>query len=264
MQQASRNIGKLFVGSVLGPVALAYYAVASYVLPVVLVIRGSIADVVFPELVRSRDDPHGALRLWQRTNIVFCFLLFPLFVLLMHYAELFVTTLFTDKYLPAVPVFQVYALWLLRRCFTMDVLLRTRGKSGFMLTGTGLSIVINLTLMIGLYRWLGLIGPAVAYVGAEFLLEIYYATLVKRELKLDIGALVDWRSIWRVGAGCLVGIPVLVAAEYFPGSELVRAASASLAFVVVCWLVAYHLGVTDIGRIASFALSVVRRSRQPP
>ncbi len=255
LQQASRNIGKLFVGSVLGPVALAYYAVASYILPIVMVIRGSIADVIFPELVRAKDDPQVALRLWQRSNVVFCFLLFPLFVLLMHYAELFVTTLFTDEYLPAVPVFQVYALWLLRRCFTMDVLLRTRGKSGFMLTGTGLSFAINLTLMVALYRWLGLIGPAVAYVGAEILLEIYYATLVKKEFKLNIGTLVDWRGILRVGAGCLAGIPLLIAAEYIPGPELVRAAVASLAFVVVCWLVAYRLGVTDIGRIARFALS---------
>jgi len=198
------------------------------------------------------------LRLWQRSNVVFCFLLFPPFVLLMYYAELFVTTLFTDEYLPAVPVFQVYALWLLRRCFTMDVLLRTRGKSGFMLTGTGLSTVINLTLMVVLYQWLGLIGPAIAYVAAEFLLEIYYAILVRREFKQSIRTLVDWPSVWRVGAGCLAGIPLLVAAEYIPGPELVRAAVASLAFVVVCWLVAYRLGVTDIGHIARFVLSLIR------
>jgi O-antigen/teichoic acid export membrane protein len=33
VQQTGRNIGKLFVGSVLGPVALAYYAVGSYLIP---------------------------------------------------------------------------------------------------------------------------------------------------------------------------------------------------------------------------------------
>lgn len=263
LQQTSRNIGKLFVGSVLGPIALAYYAVASYMLPIVRVVRSSIADVVFPELVRAGNNPQAALRLWQRSNIVFCFLLFPPFVLLTHYAELFVTTLFTDEYLPAVPVLQVYALWLLRRCFTMDVLLRTRGKSGFMLTGTVLSTAINVILMIAMYQWLGLIGPAIAYVIAEFALEGYYAFLVSKEFKLSFATIIDWHSVWRVTAGCLAGIPVLIAGAYLPGPELITAALSSLAFVAISWLVAYHLGVTDIGRVTSFVLSTILRRRRP-
>ncbi len=261
MQQASRNIGKLFIGSALGAAALAQYAVASYMLPIVLVIRGSIADVIFPEMVRARDDPQSALRLWQRSNVVFCFLLFPPFLLLIHYAELVVTTLFTNDYLPAVPIFQVYAFWLLRRCFTMDVLLRTRGRSGFMLWGSGLSIAINLTLMFALYQWVGLIGPAIAYICAEVLLEIFYANLVMRTFKLTLADLLDWKAIWRVGAGCLAGIPLLIAAEYLPGQEHVKAGAASLMFIAVCWFVAYRLGVTDIGRVVGYALALVRKPR---
>lgn len=263
LQQASRDIGKLFIGSVMGPGALALYAVASYLLPAVRVMIGSITDVVFPEMVRVKNDPKSALRLWQRSNVVFCFLLFPPFVLLTYHAELFVTTLFTDEYLPAVPVFQVYALWLLRRCFSTDVLLRSRGKTAFMLAGTGLSVAINLTLMVVLYRWFGLIGPAVAYIAGEILLEIYYAALVKKEFGLSIATLVDWTGIFRVGVGCLAGIPLLIVADRVPGPELLRAAMASFAFIVVCWLVAYRLGVVDIGRVVGFALSPVRRSTPP-
>lgn len=255
MQQSSRNFGKLFIGSVLGPAALAYYAVASYLLPMVRVIRGSIADVVFPELVRARDDTGGALRLWQRSNVVFCVLLFPPFVILSWYADLFITTLFTEEYRSAVPVFQVYLIWLLRRCFNMDVLLRTRGKTGFMLTGTGLSIAINLSLMVLFYWWFGLIGPAVAYIISEILLEIYYGVLARKEYGSRFGRLVDWNGILRVAAGCLAGLPILAAAAFLPFPELVRAALASIAFVGVCWFVAYRLGVSDIGRIVSFARS---------
>lgn len=260
MQQSSRNLGKLFIGSVLGPAALAFYAVASYLLPMVRVIRGSIADVIFPELVRARDDPGGALRLWQRSNIMFCVLLFPPFVILSWYADLFITTLFTAEYRDAVPVFQVYLIWLLRRCFNMDVLLRTRGKTGFMLTGTALSIAVNLALMVLLYRWFGLIGPAVAYIGAEILLEIYYGTLAKKEFGLSVGALVDWRGILRIVAGCLAGLPILGAAAFLPIPELARAALTSVAFIAICWFIAYRLGVSDIGRLVSFALSRFTRT----
>jgi O-antigen/teichoic acid export membrane protein len=263
MQQASRNVGKIFIGAVLGPAALAYYAVASYLLPMVLVIRGSIADVVFPELVRVSDDPDRALRLWQRSNIVFCVLLFPPFVLFTYYAELFVTTLFTIEYLSAVPVFQVYLIWFLRRCYNTDVLLRTRGKSVFMLRGTSVSVIVNLVLMTVLYYWFGLIGPAIAYIFAEILLEIYYSNLVTREFGISFSKLVDWRGVWRVGVGCLAGIPLLFISDHLPGPEIARAVVASFAYVAVCWAVAYRLGVTDIGRIVGRASSFILRSSPP-
>ena len=263
MQQSSRNLGKLFIGSVLGPAALAYYAVASYLLPMVRVIRGSIADVVFPELVRARGDDRGALRLWQRSNVVFCVLLFPPFVILSWYADLFITTLFTEEYRSAVPVFQVYLLWMLRRCFNMDVLLRTRGKTAFMLTGTALSIAINLSLMVLLYWWLGLIGPAIAYIASEILLEIYYGFLARKEYGSRLGRLVDWRGIFRVAAGCLAGLPILAGAAFVPLPEAAQALLASIAFVAVCWFVAWRLGVSDIGRIVGFALSRIRKAAQP-
>lgn len=259
MQNGGRNIGKLYVGAVLGPVALAHYAVASYLLRVVRVVRDSIADAVFPELVRARHDPDIALRLWQRSNIVFCIFLFPPFVLLTWYAELFITTLFTDDYLPAVPVFQIYLLWLLRRCFNMDTLLRTRGRTRFMLTGTGYAVALNLLLMVVLYNWLGLIGPAIAYITSEILLEVYYAVLVKREFHLKASELVDLAGIRRIALGCLAGIPLLAGAEYLPGPEALRAVIASLAFIAVCWVVAYRMGVSDIGHIARFARSRVRK-----
>jgi O-antigen/teichoic acid export membrane protein len=263
MQQGSRHVGKLFIGSMVGPAALAYYAVASYPMPIVRIIRGSISDVVFPEMVRIRDDRDNALRLWQRLNIVFCAVLFPTFVFLTFYAELFITTLFTAQYLSAVPVFQIYLLWLLRSCFNMDVLLRTRGRTGFMFTGNGLAVVINVALMVLLYRWLGLIGPAIAYVVSEVLLELYNATLLKKEFGLKIITLVDWLGIWRVTASCIVSIPLLIIAKHLPGPALALAAVGSLSYVTACWFIAYRMGVADIGRIARFATSRGRKHLSP-
>lgn len=255
VQHASRDIGKLFIGSLLGPAALAYYAVGGYLLPFVRMTRSSIADVVFPELVRTRHRPEGMVRLWQRSNVMYCVLLFPAFVVFWHYAELIVETLFTKAYLVAVPIFQVHLLYLLRRCFNMDVLLRTRGKTGFVLTGTVLSLALNTVLMVLFYRLLGFIGPAVAFVVSEVLLEIYYGSRLMREMKLSPAQLVDWAGVWKVSAGCLAGLPALLLADMLPGPELLRASLSGLAFVAICWGVAFRLGVADIGRLVSFALT---------
>lgn len=259
IQQGSRNLGKLYIGAVLGPAALALYAVGSYLIPLVRVVQSSLSQVVFPELVRIRHDPDRALHLWKRANIVSCVILFPPFVLLAWYSDLFIRFLFTDKYVHAVPVFQIYLFWLLRRCFNADVLLRSKGRAAFMLTGSVISVVINLGLMVVLYRWLGLIGPAIAYISAEIILELYNTYLVKKEFHLDGKALVDWGGVLRVGIGCLSAVPILFIADSLPGPDLFRAVAASIVFVGVAWFVAYRLGISDIGRITTFGLSQLRR-----
>ena len=136
LQNSGRSIGKIFVSSTLGSAALAYYAVGSYLAPIIRMMRSGINDAVYPELVRAHNTPGGALRLWQRVNVLNCVMFFPAFVLAVFYAEQVITILFTSAYLPAVPIFNVYAFFLLRRCFNTDVLLRTTGRTGFMLWGT--------------------------------------------------------------------------------------------------------------------------------
>jgi O-antigen/teichoic acid export membrane protein len=258
-QYAARNAGKIFVGAAMGPAALAYYAVASYLLPLVRVVGSSISEVVFPELVRAHQNPSAALELWKRTNIVFCVLFFPSFVFLWHYSELIVVTLFTSDYLAAVPVFQIYLLWLLRRCFNLDVLLRTRGKTGCVLIGTVGSLAISLVLMVSLYARFGLIGPAVAFILSEVVLELYYGNRVRREFNLSVAEMIDWSRMGRVAAGCFVAYPALLAAGYLPGHDLGRAAAAALIFFPCAWFISYRMGVEDIGRVVAFATASVRK-----
>ena len=259
VQSASRSIGKLFISISIGPAALAQYTVASYLLPLVRLIRGSIADVVFPEIVRVRHDPESALRLWRRTNVLYCVLLFPTFTLLAFYGKLFIVTLFTEAYLPAVPVFQIYMVFLLRRCFNLDVLLRSGGRTGFVFVGSLLALATNVALLFVLHRHFSFVGPAIAFVVSEIILELYYATRVTRELQQSGVSLVDWRGVASVAIGCIAGLPVLLSSRFFPGPELLQAVVASIGFVSIAWFVAYRRGVADVGKLVSFALSPVRR-----
>ena len=142
----------------------------------------------------------------------------------------------------------------------MDLLLRAKGKTGYVLTGTILVLVINVTLMVVLYRQLGLIGPAIALITAEIALEVYYGSHVAREYGVRITNLIDWRGMGRVMVGYLVDLPVLIAASYTSGtSAIIYALIASLLFTVISWWVAYRLGVEDIGRLARFAFSIPKR-----
>jgi O-antigen/teichoic acid export membrane protein len=259
LQNAGRNIGKIFISGTLGPVALAYYAIGSYLIPIIRLMRSGISDAIYPELVAAQDQRGVAVRLWQRVNVLNCVMFFPAFVVLLFYAEEIIATMFTQEYLPAVPVFCVFAFFLLRRCFNTDVLLRTAGRTGFMLWGTIGSLVLNMLLIVALSGPLGMIGPAVAFLLAEIALESFYATRMSRMLGLSLASFADWPSIARVAASCLLALPILVGFEYLPGPEIVRAIVAATLYFSAVFLIAYRLGVADIGRVAGFAWSRFHR-----
>ncbi len=251
-QNAGRSIGRLFVASTLGPSALAYYATGSYLQPVVRVMRKGIEDAVYPDLVRKHSEPGGALRLWQRVNVLNFAMFAPAFVILVFFAKEIVTTLFTHKYVAAVPVFQVFAFFLVRRCFNTDVLLRTTGRSGFMLWGAVGAVVINVGLIALLAPTLGLVGPAIAFMTAEVILELYFVSKANRAFGLRIRDLADWRNITRIAIGCIAGAPVLLAAKALPGAEILRIAIGSALYFGLSLYVAHRLGVSDVGRVAGF------------
>jgi len=252
VQNAGRSIGKLFIGGTLGPAALAYYATGSYLQPIVRVARSGIEDAVYPELVRRHDEPGGALRLWQRVNVLNCAMFFPVFVLIVYYAKLLITFLFTDAYLPAVPIFCVYATFLLRRCFNADVLLRTTGRSAFMLWGTIGGLGMNVLLIVLLSTGLGMIGPALAFISAEIALEIYYSFMAQKEFNIRVADLADWGSILRIAASCVIALPILIAFEYLPGPPIVRMIAASALYLAGVLSLAHRLGVTDVGRVVKY------------
>lgn len=255
VQQFGRNLGKLVISSTLGPAGLAYFAIGSYLQPIVRVTRSGIEDSIYPELVRAHGDPGGPLRLWQRVNVLYCVLFFPAFVLLVHYAEVIITTLFTANYLPAVPVFQVFALFLIRRCFNTDVLLRTTGRTGFMLWGAMGALALNVTLIMLLSRYFGLIAPAIAFITAEIALEVYFGLRARRLMKLTVAELVDWSSILRIAASCFLALPILIAFNMLRGPGLPLVAVASMLYFATVLLLAYRFGVADVGRVVGYVWS---------
>lgn len=250
-----RNVGKLFVGAMLGPTALAYYAVGSYLQPFVSVMRSGIQEAVYPELVRAHDKPNVSLQLWQRVNILNCVVFFPATVLLVFYSKEIVAALFTSEYLAAAPIFIVYAFFLIRRCFDADVLLRSTGQTRFMICGTIGALTVNAALSLLLFEHVGMIGPAIAFVASEVALELYYTQRVRHALKLTIADLTDWNSISVIAVSCVVALPIPIGFGLLPGPEIIRMFAASVLYFFVVLLLAFRFGVADIGRVGIFAWS---------
>lgn len=257
IQNMGRNVGKIFASAVLGPIALAHYAVGSYLQQLVFVLGSGIQDAVYPELVRAHDTPGGSLQLWRRVNVLNCAIFIPAFVLLLFYAELIVMTMFTSEYLPAAPIFSVFALLLIIRCFNSDVLLRSTGKTGFMIWGNLGALAVNVAIVLLLSRFLGIVGAAIAFIAAEVTVEVYNTFRARQALQVRIADFADWRSIFRIIIACGLAFPIPVGFELLPGPELMRMATASVLYYLLVLLLGYRLGVADIGRVGQWALSLL-------
>jgi O-antigen/teichoic acid export membrane protein len=234
----NKSLGGLFIAKMLGPVALAQYAIGSYVQPVITVLRNSISDVLLGEMAaRPRDDKAGVLALFRRSTVVVFILLISSGVLLARFADTLVTTLFSEDYRPAVPIFQLYVLALLRESFDFSIALRTVDRTAPILRSNLIALVLNAGLMLlMLPRW-GLIGAVGAFVIARLVEGAYLAQQTLRAFDIGLRDLADWGDLLKSTAAA-VGAAVVLYGGFWTDSfgfagVVVASAVYLLAFVLL-------------------------------
>ncbi len=76
------DFGKVVVGNQMGPVPMALYTTAAYQVPLVNIVQGALADVIFPDMVkRSKKDPSQGLLLWKRAQVLIFAVICPAWAL---------------------------------------------------------------------------------------------------------------------------------------------------------------------------------------
>ena len=255
------DISKVIISSSLGASALALYAVASQNLPIVTVIRSSVADVIFPDMAQKiTTQPLEALKLWSRSIIIYLFLMSPLFFIMFIYADVVIRTLFTASYLAAVPIFQVYLFFFLKQCFEMGIPIRAMNKNKYFLIGYIFSTVINLGLLFLLYRILGMLGPALAYVLSEIALAFYYGNRILNIYNIEIKDLFYWRKVFIIlGTGILV-CPILFIGRFIPINSILSAIIFSILYLTIYVLVLRIFNFEEVDLILGKILRKIKLS----
>lgn len=251
IQTAGANIGKFYVSAVLGAPALAYYAAGSYLQPLARVIRSGVSDTVYPELVEMSGSPKTTFALWRRVNVLLCALLFPAFAICSLLADKIVIALFGQSYSPAAAVFAFYSLVLIRRSFSIDIILRITGQTNFMMFGALWLVALNLILIFPLTNALGLVGPAIAYVLSEFFLEAYYTRVALKKYGLSLSVLIDTTKLISIIFCCVVTSPLLLFVKLSPETGLPVVIFVSLIYFAISNYCAFLCGVDDIGKVSA-------------
>jgi O-antigen/teichoic acid export membrane protein len=206
----NRSMGSLFVAKMMGPIALAHYAIGTYVQPIVSVLRNSLSDVMLGELAASsRDTNPDRLLLWRRSTVVTAILLVCAGVILARFAEVFVLTLFGAEYQEAVIVFQLFLLVLLREAMDFAVPLRAINRTTPILRSNLVAIAVNAALLALLLPLWGLPGAVVAYLVSRIVEGSYMASQLLRAYDISLRQLAEWGDLLKIGIAAALASVVL-------------------------------------------------------
>jgi O-antigen/teichoic acid export membrane protein len=203
--------GAIFVAKHGGPTALAEFSIGTYLEPIVSVLRNSLSEVLLPDLVRGRAKGEGdPIALWKRATVVFMLLMVPVAILIARHAESIVLLLFSADYLNAVPVMQVFTIFLLRECFDFGVLLRAANRTMAFFHNSALSLAINGLGLLLLVPTFGIVGAAAALVLMRIWEGFFLGSRVAKIYSLRARDLLPWPQIGRVSLAA--GLATLVLA----------------------------------------------------
>lgn len=196
----NKAMGSLYIAKFLGPVALAHYAIGTYMRPIITVLRNSMSDALLPEMsLQARSPQHGgSLVLWRRMTVVAAIMLIPAAVLLARFADTIVVTLFSEEYRLAVPVFQIYLLVLFREVADFAVPLRAINRTAPLMQANFLSLVSNAILLTFLLPTVGLLGAAAAYIVSRMVEAVYLGRQTAKAYAISARELIKWGDIGKV------------------------------------------------------------------
>ena len=170
------RFGDKFILSVLLTSGLyAVYYNGAQEIPFLPYLLGAVSSSVLVQLAGKRDGGEVApYRLMYASGKLLSCIVFPLFFFLFFYSEEIFVVVFTEKYLPSVPIFMMTLLVLPLRAYNYTTLLQHMHRGGLINKGAIMDLVLALALMYPMYQLMGLPGIALGFVVSTYLQVAYY------------------------------------------------------------------------------------------
>lgn len=248
----TRNLSSVVVARILGPAALAQYAIGRFGEPLVVTVRNSLSSVVLPEMVR-KDRARGApLALWRKATTVNAIFLLPVVVFVARYAEPLVTFAFGARYREAAVVLQIYLLVVVRECFDFAPALRAANSTRPLVASNVAALLAGAAALALLLPTWHLAGAMLAVALAAWIDCLWLAWQTHRLYAVGLRELVDWRSLGATAGAALLAGTVLL--SDFWTREFGRAGMvpAACAFVPAYAVLLSVLRVREYGVIVSW------------
>jgi len=158
------NMENFFISSYFNLAQFTYYSVGCFENPLVNATRTSMFEITNIEMIDAikNDGKAAAVRVWNTMTRKLFLIIIPLAIYMIFFAKEIIVLIFSEKYLPSVPFFMVFNLYLIVGALNPEPLFRATSKTpqALKLKFYGLLLGVAL-LVIGAYYG----GPLWALVG---------------------------------------------------------------------------------------------------
>ncbi len=214
----ANQIDKYLVTFFFSPDQFAVYAVGSREIPLINVITGSAAAVLFPVFseLGFQDMREKFVELWKTSISKTGLFLLPMMVFLLFTAKDFMWFFFGEKYVPSAIIFRLYLLLIpLRLAFFGQALLALGKQKLFMYSALG-DLVLGGFLSYFLLMKVGLPGAAIGKVVVTYIQLGLLTAFLLIFLKSNIKEFFPWIKIAKILFLSVVGlIPVIFLHNWF-------------------------------------------------
>lgn len=206
----NRDLDKYYITWMTDTQTLALYSNASKMLPLDI-IMASFCTVLQPQITRrvtkgqraeARELYRYFIEIAYVTTTILCFAVLAAGKQVME-------LLYTEKYLDGLPIFCVYIFVELLRFTTFTMVIAAAGKTGkLMLLGLG-ALLCNALLNVLLFRFLGILGPAVATLIVTLGLGLLILFFSAKELETSLFQLFDMKYFLFFMGENLLALPLM-------------------------------------------------------
>lgn len=248
-----KRVDTLLIGFFLSPLEVGYYELAKQVSAFVMAPAESLGFSVAPVYaeLRSGAEVEKAARMYEITFTNLVLLYLPAVAGIVLLAEPGIRYVFGDAYLGAVPVLQIFSLFVLFQAIdkitndSLDYLGRARERA----IGKGVTAVLNFGLNLVLIPTVGIVGAAAATSFSFGLMVAYNVYIVHSELGFDVARVARFSSAAVLVTGCM-SVVVFTLQSHITG--LLTLALTVIVGATVWGLLSVASGLLDRRRIESY------------
>ena len=178
----------------------AVYSIGMFQLPIVDLIYTPMSQLLIVRMtaLRQKSTRQEVILLWHDITKKMAMVFFPLFVLFQLIARDFVVLLFTETYLPSVPIFRVAVVTLLAAVFLPEGALRAYADTRFILRVTFFKLIVTLLLIFPFLNWFGLSGGVITLVIVLLLAKAILLWKMSQLIPLSLTQLLPWRELLNI------------------------------------------------------------------
>jgi O-antigen/teichoic acid export membrane protein len=201
------------VSHVFGAAIFAVYSVGCLNIPLVDLVTNPMSNVMMVRMGEAMGEGRGAevVALWHDTTRKLALLLVPLVAFLLLTGRELIVLLFTEAYLPSVPVFMICSTGILWSALNTDGVLRAYADTRFLLALAAVRLTVNGALLAWFLGAFHLPGAALATILAVATAKLIALARIRRLMGTGWAQLLPWRSLGGIAAAAAAAaLPALI------------------------------------------------------